>query len=191
MFGAFTATVNQPVPPTLNVGNITVTSEDNFCYNATQAITVGGASGTFIVQAGGMATMIAGNNIVFQPGTMIEPGGHLDGHVTSNGQYCIMPSNPPGSTGISDKETIIDQGMVTSSAWPNPTTGEFTLALNGGTDAENVHIDVYSMHGALIHTGRYEGTGSFNLSVSGHKAGIYLIRVIDGNNATTLRLVKQ
>lgn len=79
---------NNSVPLTRNLQNITVTPGQSVCYDATQTITTAGNSTTFTVQSGGVATLVAGQNIILLPGTMLLSGSTVLGQITTNGTYC-------------------------------------------------------------------------------------------------------
>ncbi|MCK9422001.1 MAG: carboxypeptidase regulatory-like domain-containing protein [Bacteroidales bacterium] len=73
-----------PIPEFLDAqGTVTGTE----CFNATQTITVGGTA-PFIVETGGSATLIAGHNILFMPGTWAKNGSYMLGKITTTGTYC-------------------------------------------------------------------------------------------------------
>jgi hypothetical protein len=82
------------IPATLTLQNITVANGQSPCYDATQTITTAGGSTTFIVQSGGDATLIAGQNILMMPGTTLQSGSSVIAKITTNGNYCAQ--EPPG-----------------------------------------------------------------------------------------------
>jgi len=82
------------IPATVTLLNIVVAGGETNCYNALQTIYVSGTGDTFTVQAGGSATMITGQNIVYLPGTTLDSGGYMHGYITITGNYCTNPSNP-------------------------------------------------------------------------------------------------
>ncbi|MEI7727628.1 MAG: hypothetical protein WCK09_21145, partial [Bacteroidota bacterium] len=82
--------VNIIVPevcPTTFVTGV-VGSGEITCYDATQTITVAGGGTTFTISDGGQATMIAGQNILYLPGTTVVSGGYMLGKIAPNGPYC-------------------------------------------------------------------------------------------------------
>jgi len=34
--------------------------------------------------------IVAGQNILFEPGTLVQSGGHLTGRITTTGNYCVQ-----------------------------------------------------------------------------------------------------
>ncbi|MBP6872842.1 MAG: C39 family peptidase [Bacteroidales bacterium] len=79
----------QTVPDNLTLQNITIASGQTECYGAAQTITTAGGGTTFTVQSGGTATLIAGQNILMLPGTLLQSGSSVLGKITTNGTYCI------------------------------------------------------------------------------------------------------
>lgn len=97
------------VPDSLILQNMTVVNGQSECYNATHTIISAGNGTNFMVQPGGDAHMISGNNILLLPGTLISSGGHLVAEITTSGQYCIVPPGemaPPGAVEIERKDTL-------------------------------------------------------------------------------------
>ncbi|MCU0370240.1 MAG: hypothetical protein MUC31_02405, partial [Bacteroidales bacterium] len=93
-FGNYTlAYINSTVPVTRSLQNVTVASGQSPCYDATQTITTAGSSTTFLVQNGGDATLIAGQNILLLPGTLAQSGSYMMATITTDGSYCFtMPA---------------------------------------------------------------------------------------------------
>jgi hypothetical protein len=88
------------------------------------------------------------------------------------------------------------QGLTTSeySLFPNPTSGDVNLIVNGNFDLNQLFtVELISPDGKLINTIRGD-LSSVNAELSGTLAntanGVYLVRVIS-NDAQVLRLVKE
>lgn len=120
------------IPETITVSATTIIYYDT-CFNASQTIIVAGSRNTFNVGPTGNITMIAGQNIRFLTGTVVQPGGYLQGYISD--QYCGSLLQPVMATKV--------------------------------------------------------GQEKYNLNLSGHPVGFYLIRVISGNKAETVRIIKQ
>jgi trimeric autotransporter adhesin len=186
--GRFEVTVTVPPPPTMNV-NGNVGANINMCYDATQTITVAGGTTTFVVQHGGSATTIAGQNILYLPGTNVQSGGHMWGYVAPNGPYCVNPSIPTLDT--TKDEIPFSSGKSSFKIYPNPTTGSFILELQGDIPEEQISAEVYGMRGEkilseiLIHERKHE------FSLYDKPAGVYFIRVITGNKSETAKIIRQ
>jgi hypothetical protein len=180
-----TMTVNS-VPVNLNLNNVTVMGTQ--CFNATQTITVAGNNTTFTVMNGGRATLIAGQNILFYPGTMVEPGGYLWGYIAPGGPYCEPPVKAQVLSGATETPTVPEKSFFR--VYPNPTTGEFTLDLDGYVPGEVISMEVFNTKGEKIASAIMTDERRQQFSLSGKPAGLYLVRVITGNRNGMSRIVK-
>jgi hypothetical protein len=160
-------------------GNLTATGTiaNDTCINATQTITAGGAPNNFVVTPAGNVTMIAGHNIIFLPGSVVQQGGYLRGYITSTGQYCGANTPPLVAVRLGNTEEPADLMQSSLKVYPNPTTGTFTLELNGESRDGHASVDIFSMHGDKVFTSEIPRKGKHELSLSGMPAGIYLVRV--------------
>jgi len=174
------------IPANLSLNNITVTGTE--CFNASQTVTVAGSNTTFLVQNGGNATLIAGQNILFYAGTLVEPGGYLNGYIVPGGPYCGGPA----------KRSIVAGKDITPGSpernffqiYPNPTTGEFTVAVNGNVPQENTSVEIYDMKGEKILSRVINDQMKYKCSLSGKPTGLYLIRVTSVGRQGSSRIIK-
>jgi hypothetical protein len=89
---------------------------------------------------------------------------------------------------IDSTSTISDTRLLHISAFPNPTSTSFGLMVEGGTN-EKVGVQVYSVEGKVL----YQTTGNTNMKYTfgnSFMAGIYIVKVIQGNSIQTLKLLK-
>lgn len=98
----------------------------------------------------------------------------------------------PSSTSTAQISPATDVSIVnkilTVSAYPNPTTTSFGLVLEGGS-TEKVNITVYSFDGKVV----YQTAGNSNTKYtfgSNFITGIYVVKVVQGTSAQSLKLVK-
>jgi hypothetical protein len=161
------------------------------CYNATQVINVAGGGSTFLVQSGGSATLIAGQRVSMFPGTTVEQGGYLDAHITTSGQYCNTwpQAMPVVVSGVQERQQENDPWFV--KAWPNPTTGSITLMLNPLVSLGECRVELYDMRGVRVLSEVEPDLQVRQYSLADRKAGIYLLRVVCGGRAETVKVVKQ
>jgi hypothetical protein len=190
-----TATSNQVtikvIPLVVNLKNIVVANAETTCYDAVQTIYVAGGDSIFTIQNGGSATMIAGQNIVYLPGTKVDSGGYLLGTITTTGQYCGQMAVPIVAVKMAEEGTPPITTQSFFSIYPNPTTGTFTLDIKGESESGSAKVEIFSMHGNWVLTSELYGNGKHELSLSGKPVGIYVIRVISGSNTETARIIKQ
>ncbi|MEI7980640.1 MAG: T9SS type A sorting domain-containing protein, partial [Bacteroidota bacterium] len=187
----FNVTVNPSIPENLTVAG-TVTGSEVKCYNATLTITVAGNNTTFLVETGGDATLIAGQNIIFLPGTTVQPGGHLLAYITTTSDYCGVVKAPSMvNSETKQLEVISDEQKPVFRAFPNPTDGKFILELNGIDDAVQTYIEVYRMTGELVSKVTLTGETRHQFNLEGQPTGIYILRIMNKENAGTVKIMKQ
>ncbi len=168
---------------------VTGTVSTTVCYNATQTINVAGNGTTFIVQSGGIVTMIAGQVIHYFPGTKVEPGGYMWGYITPGGPWCVTPSIPAVIAGEEELPVISEEPSF--KVYPNPTGGKFVLELTGVEGTETTRIEIYGMQGDKILSKELTKERKHEFSLSDKPVGIYFIRVISGNKAETAKIIKK
>ena len=178
------------VPTTVVLQNLSITNTQ--CYGASQTITVAGGGTTFTVQAGGRATMVAGQKISYLPGTVVKLSGYMRGYITTNGQYCTSKEPAMVATGTGEQEEIpiIGQGQRIK-IYPNPTTGNFTLELSGYNKLEKLQVEIYGMTGEKFLSTEVTGETKREFSLLNKPVGIYLIQVISTEGSVTSRIIKK
>jgi hypothetical protein len=172
---------------------VTITGEilngQTNCYNATQTLTVAGSGTTFTIDNGGSATMIAGQNIRYLPGTSVHAGGYMRGYITTNNQYCGQaPSIVNAVTG--EEENFINSERTIFVIYPNPTSGNFTLEQKGDNLYEKVKVEIYGMRGERLMNQELIGEKKHEFWFSDLPPGLYFVKVFANEHAETFKLVK-
>ena len=178
------------VPENLTVQNETVSGEN--CYNATQTITVAGGETTFLVEATGSATFIAGQNILFLPGTKVLAGGYLHGYIAPGGPFCGAAASTMVTKTVEAVEEIpaIQSGEFFT-VYPNPTNDKFYLELDPSYRDANIIVHIYGMVGGLVQKEQLTGNNRYEFSLSGKNSGVYFIRVMAGDRLETKKIIKK
>ncbi len=182
-----TMVVNPAVPAIKTLQNLAVS--DTRCFNATETIEVSGDGNLFTVQGGGSVTMIAGQNILYYPGTVVESGGYLYGYISPGGPWCVTQKVIASANGTDLIQPGLEQHLFR--IYPNPTTGAFMLELNPAGANDKCLVEIYDMKGKRMFTAVMSEEQKHEFSLSGKPAGIYLIRVIGERNSGTTRIIKQ
>ncbi len=158
------------------------------CFNALQTIMVAGNETTFTVQPGGSATMIAGQNILYYPGTLVEPGGYMNGYIAPDGPWCIAPTIVTVITGKEDIPALPESSFF--KIYPNPTNELFYLEFAGLDQSEKTEVEIYGIRGEKLSAVELSGKRIFEFTLAGRPAGIYLVHILSGKNSAMARIVK-
>lgn len=186
------ATSNQIVMEVISVAlnntiqNVTVSDLD--CFDALQTISVAGNGTTFIVENGGVVTMIAGQNILYFPGTKVDSGGYLHGYIAPGGPWCVLPTMPATVTG-----NPLSDGYNGGNRWivrPNPTSGHFTLEFSE-KNLPQATAELFNMQGVRIGSPTAVLSRSVPFDLTGKPSGVYLIKVSSDNQSEIFKVLKQ
>jgi hypothetical protein len=182
------------IPATVSLLNIVVANGETNCYNALQTIYVAGNGDTFTVQAGGSATLIAGQNIIYLPGTTADSGSYMLGYITTDGTYCTNPANPVVNSPLqyAGLQAPVPETGISGNVrlYPNPATSSITLELTGNETAGLTKLEIYSISGLKVFTKVCNRVSKQSVSVSDLRPGVYFIHVITGDGRETLKLIK-
>ena len=113
----------------------------------------------------------------------------MHGTITTDGQYCGSAKAPAMvSAGTQDPATILE--TTSFRIYPNPTTGAFTLEQPAGGTFQNMKVEIYSMLGIRIMTDDIIGENRHRFLLSSEPAGIYLVRILTGDQVETIKVIK-
>ncbi|MGB4206256.1 MAG: choice-of-anchor D domain-containing protein [Bacteroidales bacterium] len=174
------------------IHNIIISNGMFQCFDATQTITVAGNNTQFIVQSGGDAELIAGNNIIMLTGTRVMNGGKLLARITTTNDYCTQDKSLISSD---DNDGLFEKSLIENKdffrIYPNPTTGYFILELLNDVAGQNTIVEVYTMLGSKILIEGLSSDKLYQFDLTQCNPGIYLIKVIQGNNYGVEKLIRQ
>jgi hypothetical protein len=157
------------------------------CYNATNTITVAGGATVFEVLPGGSATMIAGQNIIYLPGTKVNYGGYMHGYIANGGPYCTPAKSTEIETGKEETGvTFMDNSFK---IYPNPTSGVFTIEQRGDLTSGQVKVEVLGTLGGKILSNEFQGQRKHEVSIKGNLPGIYFVRISTGEKVQTVKII--
>ncbi len=188
-------TVNSSIPAILTLESTTVASGSNMCFNATQTVTVAGDGKQFLVQSGGHANIIAGQNVFLKEGTTVESSGTLHVSITSDGTYC---GNQKSFLASADEEPYVEipsaraeTGSSNVKIYPNPTAGIFTLETGTRSSESPVFVKIYNLTGAEVINKQVTGARKSTFSLENMVPGIYLVSVLQDGIIKTVKIILQ
>lgn len=195
------------IPATRHLVTSDIEQGSEVCFDATSTISTAGPGLEFIAEPGTSIDLISGYNIRMLPGTWVMHGAYLHARITTEGDFCglneksdsLIPlaedlphaaSDVPGDPGI-EKETPGHE-QLTIKVYPNPTTGHFTLeVLNGQQDDASYLLEIIGMRGELAYSRENLFGTNHEMSLAGHPAGLYLLRLTDGKQVAFHRIIKR
>lgn len=181
------------VVDTLYLQNISVTSGQVLCYNATNVMIVAGGGTTFTVDSACSATMIAGLKIIYRPGTHAKNGSYMHGYITSPlGPFCPRKMVTAGNAEEVEQPVITLPVNLNLKAYPNPTTGN--LIIVPPDDALNkapTRVEVYGLMGQKVFEQQFDVQAPVGISLGLQPPGIYVLRVTRGGDNWTVKVIKQ
>lgn len=104
---------------------------------------------------------------------------------TSNDAYMFMVDNFKVTT--EDTAAVSDLNGTKSSVYPNPVVDSFNVSLSSKFNANNVTVTVTDMAGKEVKS--FGSASSYN--VSDLAAGVYVVKITDGKNTETKKIVKK
>jgi len=194
--------IKTPLPccafqPDLVVDNITLPGLSLFDYQVINKIEVA-PSGIVTVAGNANVEMRAGYEIVINPGFSVIPGGYyLAEIVPCTRSSKIRPSNVYSEEIIFDKKNELGKPELSKgetvaegfkiSIYPNPTNGRFTVNLDSDKNAD---LTVYNIQGLQVYS-KQNVLGKIELDLSDEPEGIFLVKIVSGNEIKVERIVKQ
>jgi hypothetical protein len=181
--------------PTVTLDGVVVGSGQDMCFEALQTITVGGAE-NFLVESGANVNLIAGQNVRMLPNAVVNSGGYLHARITTSGNYCSNPLPLVADTGDEELVLSAEPNSGVSDAffvkvYPNPTSGKFTLELLDLGEASMVFVEIFSNIGERIFSCELPAMKQYQFELSEHQPGIYLVRVMQGNEVGVEKIIRK
>lgn len=173
-----------PAIVTGNIGN-----GHDTCYSADQTITVAGGATIFIVEDGGSATMIAGQNIMYLPGTKVEPGGYLLGKIAPGGPFCGQQLPSIANVVASTDELPVVSQKSSFLLYPNPTTGKFRIEQKSEIKYCKVQVVVFGIHGEKLLARELSAESTHEFLLSGYPYGLCFVKIFADKYVETFKLV--
>ena len=161
-------------PPLIrNIQNIVLNEGNLVCYDATETITIS----DFVVSPGGAANVIAGINVILQPGTAAQEGSYFSVRISDI--FCSQPESMLASEiAVVPEQSANDTDEMFFRIFPNPTSGRLTLEYIGNSDPSQKQIEIFNMMGEMLFQLNLTGKRMHEIDMSAFPNGIYLFKVM-------------
>jgi hypothetical protein len=87
-------------------------------------------------------------------------------------------------------EMPIVSSLLKVKLYPNPSNGDFTVELIGTSGTGMIKADVLDIRGVRVHSADLKNEAKHTFSLRKLPAGLYFIRIIDGEKVATVKLLK-
>jgi hypothetical protein len=182
------------IPYNLDVLNHTIPSGTDTCFNACNTITVENV----IAEPASTSRFIAGQRVLLLPGTHFQSGSLVNVLISTNGIFCaeilLMTAEKENAVAdwsgniIEEVKGVVEDGFFR--IYPNPTSGLFTLELSGKDEPTFTTIEIISMMGSRILSQQLPAYNRHQFDITNQPPGIYLFRVMKGDEVKVKKLIK-
>jgi len=176
----------------LYINNETFSADFNDCIGAENFIEVSNT----IVESGANLVLIAGQYIKILQNTHIESGSEFLARIDTDGSFCDNFKSILAAADIEPAQQKSDDSFLASEnksfiIYPNPTNGHFTLEFINSDNTGAGLVEIYSMIGELVLSRELSDKQSWKFDLADKAKGIYIIRVVQGSEIETRKVVKQ
>lgn len=173
-----------------------VGSGESHCYDALNTITVE----DFTLQDGADANFIAGQKILFLPGTVIQSGATMHAWITTTSSYCSQ--QPPMVSAVEGSDENeknpyewasvrnVDPNLPALRVYPNPTAGLITLEMREGSWFDELTLMVFNSIGKKMLQKVLWGDASYQCDLSALPDGLYYLRFFSGEEIYVVKVIK-
>ncbi len=181
----------QGIQPFLALNDITITPLTDTCFAAYDTI----QTTDFVVQSGGAVQLVSSGVVRMLQGTVVMEGGYLRAWIDPDSIYCSMAATMLADTdSFTETETVLPIPETSSaffSVYPNPGNGNFTLRINPAAVQENISLEIFNLIGERLIYRELSETNLYQLDMTSMQSGMYLVRIIHGNQSEVQRIIKQ
>jgi hypothetical protein len=167
---------------------ITITTSGTVCPSGTETITAKASKSTYDWSTGATTAAIK----VTTPGTYTVTATQTTGGKCSASDSKVVATCAAPVT--ADDKTIDNTNISTTgfqaSVYPNPYSGQFNIKVQSSNTTDNVNIRIFDVNGRMVEEKLNIAYGSDIMLGNGYAAGVYIVRVMQGQSTQELRVVK-
>jgi hypothetical protein len=171
-------------------GTVLAGQED--CHDGTDVITTGGDS-PYVAEDGSFVTLAAKKRIELSDHTHFMHGSSV--HLFIADEACVLEleNNMIREENELAEEFVFDDlgNDLFFNVFPNPTPGKFSLELTAFDESQPVIIEIFNVIGESILRAEHTADSQFMFDLSDRNPGVYLIKVMQGNELGVVKLIRQ
>ena len=150
-----------------------------------------GATNRFVIQTGKTVNMIAGESITLLPGFVAESGSNFSASINSSICTDGLKLSNYSFSEIHKEQLNINSRIRNEfdlTIYPNPTSGKFSIEYSFEASASTT-LAVFNTIGEIVM--QKKGDLPREIDLTGKPQGIYMIKVVDGENVYFKKLIIQ
>jgi hypothetical protein len=179
----------------LEVDNLVLEAGEFGCLNAVNEVVL---SGNIHVMPDASLNVVSGGKIMIMHELHAHEGSYFRAHITGDIPWCLDDLELSSDIFVDEQTDITVPELFQLakeekffSAYPNPTPGHLTLELHVSDEFTTVTVEIYSIIGERITKQELPAMSQYEFDLSNHQPGIYLIRVMMGDEVGVERIIKQ
>ncbi len=187
---------------TLYIHDVTIAPGETECYDSEYFIVTAGDGTIFLVENGSVVNMVAGQSIIFKPGTTIKSGSNLWAYIDEESPYCDSPIHYHHDENSSvaydnhqstspDNDVVFQSEAPGITVFPNPTSNHFNLLLEGFLEGDPISVEIYDVTGERVLYQHVSACQLNRFSLQSRSPGIYFVRVSGNDFYEVQRIVKK
>lgn len=127
----------------------------------------------------------AGQSIVFMSGFVAKTGSNMSAKIiTTPNEARFYNSN--NQIAVNSINSIKEENII--KVYPNPNNGIFKININEVSEGTIVVIDLY---GFIVYKSNFKNQSEFEMNLQDKPRGIYIVKVISGNQTYTRKIIKK
>lgn len=171
--------------------NLVIEDGNSACFDSEDKVVLAGGGTNFLLESGATLELAAVNSIILKDGFRAHAGSYGYFFIDPNGDFC----NPPNLLSIQEESFIelIEEAAEgkTTNLYPNPTSGNFTLDLIGFDNEVATIVEIFGTMGERVFTNNMSGETKLQFNLEDRPAGIYIVRVLNGEDVSVQKIIKR
>ena len=171
--------------------NLVIEDGNSGCFDSEDKVVLAGSGTNFLLESGATLELAAVNSIILKDGFRAHAGSYAHFFIDPNGDFC----NHPNLLTIQEESFIepieeIAEGKTTN-LYPNPTSGNFTLEVTGFESEVPTIVEILGTMGERVFINKVKGETTLHFNFEDRPAGIYIVRVLNGDDVSVQKLIKR
>ncbi len=184
-----------PLASELLLSNMVLPSNSDTCFAAAFTIITAGDGEIFLVSENAITMLVAGQNILLKSGTIVDEGAHLVARISQDSTFCLNQANIFNHSENENPDKLLHDNKKYDNTsyciYPNPCSGKLVVEITGENKLSDMVFEIFSIGGKQLLRKELSAQKFHYFCLSEYEAGLYLIRIIYGNETAISKLIIQ